>query len=74
MPKKLKMKMKNEMKGTFYQDALRSLIDHLHNDVTSFEILQHCMPRFNVDSDLSSVHCSQQRIKLFCTWSCNIMI
>ena len=35
---------------------------------------EHHLPRFNVDRNLKSVHCSQQRMKLFCTCSCNIMI
>ena len=50
-------------------------IDPFRSDVISFEFFQeHHLPRFNVDQNLKSVHCSQQHMKLFCTSSCNIMI
>ena len=35
---------------------------------------EHHLPRFNVDRNLNSGHCSQQRMKLPCTCSCNILI
>ena len=39
-------------------------MDHFHNDVNLLKYFQeHHLPRYHVDLNLKSVHCSQQRMK-----------